>query len=32
VAAKGYESQSKSANVEDRERVEVTFQLERESK
>lgn len=32
VDAKGFRSQSKSAAVEDQERVEVTFQLERESK
>jgi uncharacterized membrane protein len=32
VAAKGYQSQRKSVSVEDQERVEVTFQLERESK
>ena len=32
VAAKGYQSQRKNVSVEDQERVEVTFQLERESK
>jgi len=32
VHAKGYQSQRKSVNVTDRERVEVTFRLERESK
>ncbi len=32
VAAKGYQTQRKSVSVEDQERVEVTFQLERESK
>jgi len=32
VAAKGYQSLRKAANVEGQERVEVTFQLERESK
>jgi hypothetical protein len=32
VAAKGYQSQRKSVSVEDQERVEVTFQLEHESK
>jgi hypothetical protein len=32
VAAKGYQSQGKSVNIENHERVEVTFQLERESK
>jgi hypothetical protein len=32
VAAKGFQSQRKSVSVEDQERVEVTFQLERESK
>jgi hypothetical protein len=32
VVAKGYQSQRKSVSVEDQERVEVTFQLERESK
>jgi len=30
--AKGYQSQQKSVLVEDQERVEVTFQLERQSK
>ena len=30
--AKGYQSQRKTVSVEDQERVEVTFQLERESK
>lgn len=30
--AKGYHSQRKGVDVQDRERVEVTFQLERESK
>jgi hypothetical protein len=30
--AKGYQSQQKSVMVEDQERVEVTFQLERQSK
>jgi hypothetical protein len=30
--AKGYQSQRKSVSVEDQERVEVTFQLERQSK
>lgn len=32
VADKGYQSQRKSVSVENQERVEVTFQLERESK
>jgi hypothetical protein len=32
VAAKGYQSLRKSATVEGQERVEVTFQLDRESK
>lgn len=32
VEAKGYKSQRKTVNIEDQERVEVTFQLERESK
>jgi len=32
VEAKGYQSQRKTVSVEDQERVEVTFQLERESK
>jgi hypothetical protein len=32
VAAKGYQSMRKSVMVEGQERVEVTFQLERESK
>jgi hypothetical protein len=32
VGAKGFKSQRKTVNVEDQERVEVTFQLERESK
>jgi hypothetical protein len=32
VAAKGYQSLRKSVTVEGQERVEVTFQLERESK
>lgn len=32
VSAKGYQTQQKSVAVEDQERVEVTFQLERESK
>jgi len=32
VHAKGYQSQQKSVSVTDQERVEVTFQLERESK
>ena len=32
VAAKGYQSLRKSVAVEDQERVEVTFQLDRESK
>jgi hypothetical protein len=32
VEAKGYQAQRKSVNVEDQERVEVTFQLEHESK
>ena len=32
AAAKGYQSQKKSVAVEDQERVEVTFQLEPESK
>ncbi len=32
VHAKGYQSQRKTVSVEDQERVEVTFQLERESK
>jgi hypothetical protein len=32
VAAKGFQSQRKSVSVQDQERVEVTFQLERESK
>jgi len=32
VAAKGYQSQRKSVSVGDQERVEVTFQLDRESK
>jgi hypothetical protein len=32
VAAKGYQSMRKSVTVEGQERVEVTFQLERESK
>lgn len=30
--AKGYQSQQKSVTVQDQERVEVTFQLERQSK
>ena len=32
VHAKGFQSQRKTVSVEDQERVEVTFQLERESK
>ncbi len=32
VAAKGYQSQQKAVSVQDQERVEVTFQLDRESK
>jgi hypothetical protein len=32
VHAKGFQSQRKTVGVEDQERVEVTFQLERESK
>ena len=32
VDAKGYQSQRKTVSVQDQERVEVTFQLERESK
>jgi len=32
VHAKGYQSQRKSVAINDQERVEVTFQLERESK
>jgi uncharacterized membrane protein len=32
VAAKGYQSQRKNVSVQDQERVEVTFQLDRESK
>ena len=32
VSAKGFQSQRKTVSVEDQERVEVTFQLERESK
>ena len=32
VAATGHKSQRKSVSVQDQERVEVTFQLERESK
>jgi hypothetical protein len=32
VSGKGYQSQQKSINIEDQERVEVTFQMERESK
>ena len=32
VHAKGYQSQRKTVSVQDQERVEVTFQLERESK
>ena len=32
VDAKGYQSQRKIVNIEGQERVEVTFQLERESK
>jgi hypothetical protein len=32
VDAKGYKSQRKTVSVQDQERVEVTFQLERESK
>jgi hypothetical protein len=32
VRAKGYQNQQKSVSVTDQERVEVTFQLERESK
>ena len=32
VRAKGFQSQQKSISVNDQERVEVTFQLERESK
>jgi hypothetical protein len=32
VSAKGYKKQSKSVSVQDRERVEVTFQLDTESK
>jgi Carboxypeptidase regulatory-like domain len=32
VSAKGFKSQRKTVSVEDQERVEVTFQLERESK
>jgi len=32
VAAKGYQGQRKSVSVQDQERVEVTFQMERESK
>ena len=32
AAAKGYQSQQKTVSVQDQERVEVTFQLERQSK
>ena len=32
VSAKGYQSQRKNVSVRDQERVEVTFQMERESK
>jgi hypothetical protein len=32
VAAKGYRGESKSVSVQDQERVEVTFQLDQESK
>ena len=32
VEAKGYQSQRKTVSIEDQERVEVTFQLERQSK
>jgi Carboxypeptidase regulatory-like domain len=32
VSAKGYQSQRKSVSIQDQERVEVTFQMERESK
>jgi len=32
VTAPGHKSQQKSVGIEDQERVEVTFQLERESK
>lgn len=32
VEAKGYHSQRKNVSIEDQERVEVTFQLERQSK
>ena len=32
VEAKGYQGQTKSVSIEDQERVEVTFQLERQSK
>ena len=32
VTAKGYQSQQKTVSVQDQERVEVTFQLDRESK
>jgi hypothetical protein len=32
VSAKGFQTQRKTAQVKDQERVEVTFQLERESK
>jgi hypothetical protein len=32
VQAKGYQSQRKTVAIEDQERVEVTFQLERQSK
>jgi Carboxypeptidase regulatory-like domain len=32
VSAKGYRSQQKSVSLQDQERVEVTFQLEHESK
>jgi hypothetical protein len=32
VSAKGFESQSKTVEVQDQERVEVTFQLDKQSK
>jgi len=32
VSAKGYQSQQKTVSVHDQERVEVTFQLEAQSK
>jgi hypothetical protein len=32
VEAKGYQSQSKSISIQDQERAEVTFQMERQSK